>query len=78
MNELAKLTQKEYERLLNRLASTIQTQRRFIEIEDVIRRTDGSRMCYRVKRKGVYYSYLIEERTDLQGKRLYLNLGVLI
>lgn len=78
MNELAKLTQKEYERLLNRLASTIQTQRRFIEIEDVIRRTDGSRMCYRVKRKGVYYSYLIEERTDLQGKRLYLNLGFLI
>lgn len=78
MNELAKLTQKEYERLLNNLAGAIQTQRRFIEIEDVIRRTDGSRVCYRVKRKGVYYSYLIEERANSQGKRLYSNLGFVL
>lgn len=78
MNELTKLTQKEYEQLLNRLASTIQTQRRFIEIECVIRRTDGSRVCYRVKRKGVYYSYMIEERSDLKGKRTFLNLGFVI
>ena len=78
MNELARLTQGEYEYLLNRLAGAIQTQRRFIEIEDVIRRTDGSCTCYWVKRKGVYYSYMIEERSDLKGKRTFLNLGFVI
>ncbi len=72
------LTQVEYERLLSNLAGAIHTQRRFIEIEDVIRRTDGSRTCYRVKRKGVYYLYLIEERSDLKGKRTFLNLGFVI
>lgn len=77
MTELAKLTQKEYERLLSSLAGAIQTQRRFIEIENVIRGTNG-RTCYRVKRKGVYYSYMIEERSDLQGKRLYSNLGFVL
>ena len=78
MEKLGKLTQKEYERLLNCLAGVIQTQRRFIELECVIRRTDGSRVCYKVKRKGVYYSYLIEERSDLKGKRTFLNLGFVI
>ncbi len=77
MNELARLTQSEYEYLLNRLAGAIQTQRRFIEIENVIRGTNG-RTCYRVKRKGVYYSYMIEERSDLKGKRTFLNLGFVI
>ena len=78
MAKLGQLTQQEYERLLNCLAGVIQTQRRFIEIEDVIRRTDGSCTCYRVKRKGVYYSYMIEERSDLKGKRTFLNLGFVI
>lgn len=78
MTELNKLTQTEYDRLLNRLAGVLQTQRGFIEIEDVTRRNDASRVCYRVKRKGVYYSYMIEERSDLQGNRLYQNLGFVI
>ena len=77
MNELNKLTQKEYERLLNRLAGAIQTQRRFIEIIST-ERVNFFVTRFKVKRKGVYYSYLIEERSDLQGKRIYLNLGFVI
>ncbi len=77
MDELAKLTQGEYEYLLTRLAGAIQTQRRFIEII-ACERVNFFVERYKVKCKGVYYPYLIEELSDIKGKSIFLNLGLVI
>lgn len=70
------LTQKEYERLLNRLAEVIQTQRRFITIISA-ERVNSVSTRYKVKCQGAYYPYLIEEVFTDSGN-IYLNLGVII
>lgn len=76
MNELAKLTQKEYERLLNRLAGAIQTQRRFITILST-ETVNAIATRFKVKRQGTYYPYLIEQVLTRTGY-IYLNLGFVI
>lgn len=54
------LTQTEYERLLNRLAEAIQTQRRFITILSA-ERVNSVSTRYTVKCKSSYYPYLLED-----------------
>lgn len=71
------LTQAEYERLLSRLASAIQTQRRFITILSA-EKVSGVVTRYTVKRNGTYYPYRVEEIFKPCGENLYLNLGLVI
>ena len=70
------LTQIEYERLLNRLAGAIRTQRRFITIVSA-ERVSAFITRYKVKRQGSYNCYLVEETFTHCGN-IYLNLGLVI
>ncbi|MCM1437644.1 MAG: hypothetical protein NC131_00330 [Roseburia sp.] len=76
MNYIAKMSQVEYERLLNGLAGAIRTQRRFITIIG-IERVNNAVTRYKVKLKGTYYPYMVEENFTHLGN-LYLNLGLVI
>lgn len=76
MQDIQKMTQTEYERLLSRLAEAVQTQRRFITILS-LERVNSVATRYKVKRQGAYYPYLIEE-VFTGAKYIYLNLGVII
>lgn len=70
------LTQIGYDRLLSRLAEVIHTQRRFITIISS-EQISPVAIRYKVKRKGAYYPYLIEQVFTSAGY-IYLNLGLVI
>ena len=74
MDELKRLPQKQYDKLLSRLAEAVQTRRNYITVVGV-ERINPVVTRYKVKRKGDGYPYLIEENFMLRGN-IYLNLGV--
>lgn len=66
-------TQNEYNLLLSGLAHAIQTHRRLITILGA-ERIDDKKTCYVVKKKGVYYPYVIEE-IRAYADVYYVNMG---
>lgn len=71
------LTQIEYERLLSRIAGAMNTQRRFIEIISA-EAINSNCKRYRVKRKGSYYHYLVDEIGVAPFGFVYVNKGLII
>ena len=76
MEELDSLTQTQYDKLMSRLADVIHTQRQYIEILSA-ERVNSCVTRFKVKRKGEYYPYLIEENFTRVGN-IYLNLGLVL
>ena len=77
MDELKRLSQIQYNSLMSRLAGALHTQRKLITVVGVKRASNGLANFYKVKRKGEYYPYLIEETLTRAGN-IYSNLGVII
>ena len=76
MKDIKNMSQVGYERLLNSLASVLQTQRRFIKIERE-ERIDPSIVHYTVKKRGSFNRYLVAI-LEVGNRTIIENRGLII
>lgn len=76
MKSIKEMSQVGYERLLNTIASALQTQRRFIKIETE-EYIEPAYVRYKVKRRGEFHRYLVTA-LEVGNRVIFKNVGVII